>query len=64
MIEDAKRPSPLPEVVGVLALTARFPPPRPGRIPVHKLAVGERDPDARLPRSRRLASYSRQFLTR
>ena len=35
--------------VRVLALTARFPPPRPGRVPVHKLAGGERDPDGQAP---------------
>ena len=47
-----KGDSRLDGVVRVLALTARFPPPRPGRVPVHKLASGERDPDGQASKTR------------
>ncbi len=49
MKHHAQGDSRLDGVVGVLALMARFPPPRPGRVPVHKLAVGERDLDGQAP---------------
>ena len=51
-------------VVRVLALTARFPPPWPGRVPVTSLPAVSEIQTVRLPRLRRPDSYSRQFLTR
>ncbi len=60
----AYRDGRLDRVIRVLALTTRLPALQPGRIPVRELAIGECNPDLRLARLRKPASYLRQFRTR